>query len=74
VSSNILQITGVFNSIGACLLGIVHIVGSICKGIVSGVVGLFEVLVTCLTCGYCGRRSKGTGAGTGSRRIRRSRV
>ncbi|RMJ27516.1 hypothetical protein PHISP_01645 [Aspergillus sp. HF37] len=65
-------IVGVFNSIGACLLGIVHIVGSICSGIVNGIVGLFEVLVTCLTCGYCGRRKGGTG--TGSRRIRRSRV
>ncbi|KAL4898647.1 hypothetical protein BDV59DRAFT_197536 [Aspergillus ambiguus] len=58
----------VFRSIGACLMGIVNAIGSVCKAIIDGVVTVIDVIISCLTCGYCGRR-RGT-----MRRTRRSRV
>ena len=61
------QIAGVFRSIGACLMGIVHAIGSICMAIINGVVSLFDVIITCLTCGYCGGRRRRGG-------VRRSRI
>lgn len=59
------QITGVFHSIGACLKGIVSTIGSIIMAIVNGVVSLCNVLITCVTCGYCGG---------GRRTTKRSRI
>ncbi|KAE8388258.1 hypothetical protein BDV23DRAFT_159653 [Aspergillus alliaceus] len=61
-------IQSVFHAIGACLMGIVNTIGSVCKAIIDGVVTLFDVIISCLTCGYCGRRRGGT------RRTRRSRI
>ena len=62
------QIQSVFHAIGACLMGIVNTIGAVCKAIIDGVVTLFDVIISCLTCGYCGRRRRGT------TRTRRSRI
>lgn len=65
--ANNYQIAGVFQSIGACLRGIVNAIGSVIMAIVNGVVSLCDIIITCLTCGYCGRRK-------GTRTTRRSRI
>ncbi|KAI9934014.1 hypothetical protein ASPWEDRAFT_168292 [Aspergillus wentii DTO 134E9] len=59
-------ITSIFHAIGACLMGIVNTIGSICQAIISGVVTLLDVIIACLTCGYCGNRRR--------TRTRRSRI
>ncbi|KAE8349114.1 hypothetical protein BDV28DRAFT_68842 [Aspergillus coremiiformis] len=61
-------IQSVFHAIGACLMGIVNTIGSLCKAIIDGVVTILDVIISCLTCGYCGRRRRGT------MRTRRSRI
>ena len=60
-----IQIASIFHAIGACLMGIVNTIGAVCKAIIDGVVTLFDVIISCLTCGGCGGRR---------RRTRRSRV
>ncbi|OJJ97507.1 uncharacterized protein BO95DRAFT_467107 [Aspergillus brunneoviolaceus CBS 621.78] len=51
-------IQSVFHAIGACLMGIVNTIGSVCKAIIDGIVTLFDVIISCLTCGYCGNRRR----------------
>lgn len=63
------QIGDVFRSIGACLMGIVNTIGRVCKAIIDGVVTVIDVIISCLTCGYCGRRRRMT-RGTTTRRSR----
>ncbi|KAI2819364.1 hypothetical protein CBS63078_1072 [Aspergillus niger] len=46
-------ITSIFHAIGACLMGIVNTIGAVCKAIIDGVVTLFDVIISCLTCGSC---------------------
>lgn len=50
-------------------MGIINAIGSVIMAIVGGVMSLCRVIITCLTCGYCGR--------SGGRRVkttRRSRI
>ncbi|GAQ03648.1 hypothetical protein ALT_0969 [Aspergillus lentulus] len=62
-------IRDVFRSIGACLMGIVNTIGAVLKAIINGVVSLCDIVISCLTCGYCGNRGR-----MRSSRHRRSRV
>jgi threonine dehydrogenase-like Zn-dependent dehydrogenase len=39
-------------------MAIVNAIGSICHAIISGVVTVIDVLISCLTCGYCGKRKR----------------
>jgi threonine dehydrogenase-like Zn-dependent dehydrogenase len=43
-------------------MAIVNAIGSICHAIISGVVTVIDVLISCLTCGYCGKRRRGRSA------------
>jgi threonine dehydrogenase-like Zn-dependent dehydrogenase len=50
-------------------MGIVNTIGRVCKAIIDGVVTVIDVIISCLTCGYCGRRRRMT-RGTTTRRSR----
>lgn len=54
--SNLLQIKSVFQSIGACLMGIVHGIASVFQAILSGIVSVFDIIIGCLTCRRGGGR------------------
>lgn len=41
----------VLSSIGSCLTGIVNAIGSMIHAIVAGIVRIFDVLISCITCG-----------------------
>lgn len=56
--TNNLQIEGVLHSIGHCLMTIVHAIGSILRAIVDGVVVLCDAVISCVTCGYCGKKKR----------------
>ncbi|EJT70622.1 hypothetical protein GGTG_11645 [Gaeumannomyces tritici R3-111a-1] len=45
----------VLSSIGSCLTGIVNAIGSMIHAIVGGIVRIFDVLISCITCGYARR-------------------
>ena len=52
-------------------MAIVTGVGNILHAIISGIVSFFGIIVSFLTCGYCGghrRRGMSTGTTTGTRR------
>lgn len=54
-------IQGMFRAIGSCLMAIVNGVASILTGIIHAIASFFNILISFLTCGYCGRkRSRGT--------------
>ncbi|KAL2828162.1 hypothetical protein BDW59DRAFT_159757 [Aspergillus cavernicola] len=65
-------IRDLFRSIGACIMGVVNAIASGIKVVINGIVSVIGVLVSCLTCGYCGRRRRaGTKVAHSSRRSRR---
>lgn len=41
-------------------MAIVRGIGSICMAIINGIVALFEIIISCLTCGRRKRKSRGT--------------
>ncbi|OJJ04776.1 hypothetical protein ASPVEDRAFT_86158 [Aspergillus versicolor CBS 583.65] len=53
-------IADLFRSIGACIMGVVNAIATGIKVVINGIVSVLGVLVSCLTCGYCGRRRRGT--------------
>ncbi|KAI1504885.1 hypothetical protein F5X99DRAFT_370202 [Biscogniauxia marginata] len=59
-------IQSIFRTIGSVLMAIVNGVGNILHAIISGIVSFFDILISFLSCGYCGRRRHSTG-GTRSR-------
>jgi threonine dehydrogenase-like Zn-dependent dehydrogenase len=39
-------------------MGIVNAIGSILHAIIGGIVTVIDVIISCLTCGYCSRRKR----------------
>ncbi|OJJ43863.1 hypothetical protein ASPZODRAFT_43872, partial [Penicilliopsis zonata CBS 506.65] len=46
-------IESIFHAIGACLMGIVNAIGAVCRAIIDGIVTVFDVIISCLTCQSC---------------------
>ncbi|KAI1392288.1 uncharacterized protein F4822DRAFT_425497 [Hypoxylon trugodes] len=63
-------IESIFRTIGNVIMAIVTGIGSILQAIISGIVTFFGIIVSFLTCGYCGRHrsTRTTGTTTGTRR------
>ena len=40
-------------------MSIVHAIGAICTAIINGIVALFDIIISCLTCGRGGSRRRG---------------
>jgi len=60
-----LQIRGVFEAIGGCLMAIVNGIGGILQAIIAAIVAVFDIIIGFLTCRSCrggGMRSKGGGS------------
>ncbi|KAL2871380.1 uncharacterized protein BJX67DRAFT_377158 [Aspergillus lucknowensis] len=51
-------IRDLFRSVGACIMGVVNAVAAGIKAVINGIVSILGVLVSCLTCGYVGRRRR----------------
>lgn len=49
------QIQSALQTIGGCIMAIIGGIGSILHAIISAIVS-FGIVLSCLTCGYCGRR------------------
>ncbi|KAI0475916.1 hypothetical protein GGR56DRAFT_640201 [Xylariaceae sp. FL0804] len=52
-------IQSILHTIGSVLMAIVNGIGSILMAIINGIVAFFDILITFLTCGYCGKRRRG---------------
>ena len=50
------QIKQLFRAIGQCIMTIVNAIGAILHAIVNGIVSLFDIIISCLTCGKAGKR------------------
>ncbi|KAI1407762.1 hypothetical protein F5Y13DRAFT_194996 [Hypoxylon sp. FL1857] len=64
-------IESIFRTIGNVIMAIVTGIGSILTAIINGIVAFFGIIVSFLTCGYCGGRRRGTTMGTGTTGTRR---
>ncbi|KAI2605040.1 uncharacterized protein GGS25DRAFT_524544 [Hypoxylon fragiforme] len=53
-------VQSIFRTIGNVIMAIISGVGNILHAIITGIVSFFGILVSFLTCGYCGGRSRGT--------------
>ncbi|KAL4803272.1 hypothetical protein BDV18DRAFT_163323 [Aspergillus unguis] len=53
-------IKDLFRSIGACIMGVISAIATGLKAVINGIVSVLGVLVSCLTCGYVGRRRRST--------------
>ncbi|CAJ2503819.1 Uu.00g112130.m01.CDS01 [Anthostomella pinea] len=51
-------IQSMFRTIGSVLMAIVNGIGSILTAIINGIVAFFDILITFLTCGYCGKKRR----------------
>lgn len=49
-----------FRAIGSCLMAIVNGVASILTGVIHAIASFFNILISFLTCGYCGRKRSRT--------------
>ncbi|KAJ4297610.1 hypothetical protein N0V90_005503 [Kalmusia sp. IMI 367209] len=52
-------IKSIFRTIGNVLMAIVHAIGAACTAIINGIVALFDIIISCLTCGRGGSRRRG---------------
>ncbi|KAK7969376.1 hypothetical protein PG984_000650 [Apiospora sp. TS-2023a] len=50
-----------FATIGSVLMAIVNGIGSILTAIIHGIVSFLDILISFLTCGYCGGKRKSRG-------------
>jgi len=41
-------------------MAVVNAIGAALKAIINGIVAVFDIIISCLTCGRTGRRSRGT--------------
>lgn len=41
-------------------MSIVSAIGAVLHAIINAIVTVIDVIVSCLTCGYCGRRKRAT--------------
>ncbi|KAK8048699.1 hypothetical protein PG994_010429 [Apiospora phragmitis] len=51
-------IKSMFQTIGSVLMAIVNGIGSILTAIIHGIVSFLDILISFLTCGYCGGKRK----------------
>ncbi|KAH8803185.1 hypothetical protein F5884DRAFT_861517 [Xylogone sp. PMI_703] len=51
-------IRGLLQTIGAALMAVVNGIGAILRAIIDAIVTFFDILISCLTCGYAGRRRR----------------
>lgn len=49
-------VEAIFRTIGNCLMTIVNAIGTALKAIINAIVSLFDIIISCLTCGRSGRR------------------
>ncbi|OTA56896.1 hypothetical protein K449DRAFT_305809, partial [Hypoxylon sp. EC38] len=49
-------VESIFRTIGNVIMAIVSGIGSILTAIINGIVAFFGIIVSFLTCGYCGHR------------------
>ncbi|RQM06785.1 hypothetical protein DH86_00002756 [Scytalidium sp. 3C] len=56
-----MEIEGIFQTIGACLMAIVNGIGAVLRAIIDAIVTFFDIIISCLTCGWAGRRRRGAG-------------
>ncbi|CAG9995841.1 unnamed protein product [Clonostachys byssicola] len=66
-------IQSIFRTIGDAIMAVISGVGRIIVAIVNAIVSFCGIIVSFLTCGYCGRRRGGAGHHR-SRGVRRSHV
>ncbi|RYP68299.1 hypothetical protein DL770_008462 [Monosporascus sp. CRB-9-2] len=59
-------IADAFRAVGRAIMAVISGIGGIITAIVNGIVSFCGVIISFLTCGYCGRRG-----GTGGRHTRR---
>ncbi|CCF40110.1 hypothetical protein CH063_10768 [Colletotrichum higginsianum] len=52
-------IQSVFRTIGNCLTSVISGIGGILHAIIGGIVSFCNIIISFLTCGYCGRRGGG---------------
>ncbi|OIW30997.1 hypothetical protein CONLIGDRAFT_562909, partial [Coniochaeta ligniaria NRRL 30616] len=52
-------IQNLFRTIGNCIMAVVSGIGGILTAIINGIVSFIGILVSFLTCGYCGGRRRG---------------
>ncbi|KAI4604211.1 hypothetical protein LQW54_004434 [Pestalotiopsis sp. IQ-011] len=52
-------IQSLFRTIGNVLMAIVNGIASILTAIIHGIASFFNILISFLTCGYCGRKRGG---------------
>ncbi|KAK9327626.1 hypothetical protein V1520DRAFT_357758 [Lipomyces starkeyi] len=50
-------IASIFEAIGTALMAVVNGIGIVLQAIIGGIVSLFDIIISCLTCGSMGRRS-----------------
>ncbi|KAF6818255.1 hypothetical protein CSOJ01_01896 [Colletotrichum sojae] len=69
-------IQSVFRTIGNCLTSIISGIGGILHAIIGGIVSFCNIIISFLTCGYCGRKGGRRSGGTRTRHTTttRSRV
>ena len=63
------QIRSVLQTIGSCIMAVISGIGGILQAIIGGIVSLCGIVVSFLTCGYCGGGGRRRGG-----RTRRSHV
>ena len=55
------QIADAFRAVGRAIMAVISGIGGIITAIVNGIVSFCGVIISFLTCGYCGPRRKGGG-------------
>ncbi|KAJ1335875.1 hypothetical protein MN608_02619 [Microdochium nivale] len=63
-----------FRAVGRAIMAVVRGIGGIITAIVNGVVNFIGIIVSFLTCGYCGGKRKGKTGGGHHHSTRTSRV
>lgn len=54
------QIRSALQTIGGCIMAVISGIGGILQAIISGIVSFCGIVVSFLTCGYCGKRRRTT--------------
>ncbi|KAK7426808.1 hypothetical protein QQZ08_006709 [Neonectria magnoliae] len=68
-------IVDAFRAVGRAIMAVISGIGGILQAIISGIVSFCGIIVSFLTCGYCGGKRRGGGTHTRSHGAsRRSRV
>ncbi|XP_044721846.1 uncharacterized protein HRG_04761 [Hirsutella rhossiliensis] len=53
-------IRSALQTIGGCIMAVISGIGGILQAIISGIVSFCGIVVSFLTCGYCGKRRRTT--------------